>query len=110
MVDRGLRDFVPRDVVRIKEPRFDFNDRFDFSVFGTRFTHFLARSVGTHASKRQIATMLKGVREAGRGDAVLLASLLEPHRSATAPQSGRAVLWRMGSGPLRADYAGDAWI
>jgi SAM-dependent methyltransferase len=110
MVDRGLRDFVRRDVVRIKEPRFDFNDRFDFSVFGTRFTHFLARSVWTHASKRQIATMLKGVREAGTDDAVLLASFLEPSRFAGAPRIVRAAFWRMGFGPLRPDYAGDAWV
>jgi len=110
MVDRGLREFVPDDVVHIKKPRFDFNDRFDFSVFGTRFTHFLARSVWTHASKQQIETMLDGVREYGTEDAVVLASFLEPSRLTSAPRIVRSVLWRLGSGPLRPDFTGSEWV
>jgi SAM-dependent methyltransferase len=110
MVERGLREFVPSDVVRIKRPRFDHNDRFDFSVFGTRFSHFLARSVWTHTSKRQIETMLDGVREFGTEDAVLLASFLEPSRFANAPHPVKAVLRRLGSGALRPDYLGWEWV
>jgi len=110
MVERGLREFLPPEIARIKKPRFDHNHRFDFSVFGTRFTHFLARSVWTHASKPQIDTMLRGVRDTGTEDAVLLASFLHPSRFASAPHVVRAVLWRLGSGPLRPDYAGDTWV
>ena len=110
MVERGLREFVPSDVVRIKRPRFDHNDRFDFSVFGTRFSHFLARSVWTHTSKPQIETMLEGVHTYGTDVAVLLASFLEPSRFASAPRVVRSVLWRLGSGTLRPDYVGDEWV
>src|SRR5436190_8400701 len=71
MVDRGLREFLPQEIARAKRPRFDSNDRFDFAVFDVRFSHFLARSVWTHASKPQVETMLRGVRDAGTQDAVL---------------------------------------
>jgi hypothetical protein len=54
LIERGLREFVDPAVVELKRPRFDHNDRFDFSPFGVRFTHFMARSVWTHASKPQV--------------------------------------------------------
>jgi SAM-dependent methyltransferase len=74
MVERGLREFMDLDVVALKTPRFDFNDRFDFSVFDTEFSHFLARSIWTHASKPQIELVLDGVAWWGAPGAVLLAS------------------------------------
>jgi SAM-dependent methyltransferase len=110
MVERGLHEFVPPEIAEIKRPRFDYNDRFDFSMFGVRFSHFLARSIWTHAAKPQIETMLRGVRDMGTEDAVLLASFLHPSRFASAPRVVKALLWRLGSGPLRSDYAGDAWV
>jgi SAM-dependent methyltransferase len=74
MVERGLREFVDPEIVRLKEPRFDHNDRFDFSVFDTTFTHFMMRSIWSHASKQQIEVMLDNVVEWGQPGAVLLTS------------------------------------
>ncbi|MBI4819146.1 MAG: class I SAM-dependent methyltransferase [Deltaproteobacteria bacterium] len=94
MLTRGQRDFLPQEIAEIKKPRFDHNDRFDFSVFGSdqKFTHFLARSIWTHASKRQIGLMLDGVRDHGTDDCVLLASFV-PAELGTRP-----------------DYLGDEWV
>jgi hypothetical protein len=80
ILERGLRDFIDPRIVEIKQPRFDNNERFDFSVFGTTFTHFMARSIWTHASKPQIECMLDGVVNHGADNAVLLASYQPPNR------------------------------
>lgn len=92
MVVRGLRDFVPHEIAKIKHPRFDHNDRFDFGVFSEKFSHFIARSIWTHASKGQIEQMMDGVAKWGTDDVVFLASF-RPAR-----------LLRYG------DYKGDEWV
>ena len=92
MVSRGLQQFIDPDVVASKDPKFDYNDRFDFSVFGRKFTHFIARSIWSHASKPQIELMLDGVAAWGEPNSVLLASFYRT--------------WFL----IRRDYRGDAWI
>jgi SAM-dependent methyltransferase len=92
MVSKGLKQFIDPDVLALKEPKFDYNDRFDFSVFGHKFTHFMARSIWSHASKPQIEQMLDGVAAWGEPNSVLLASFFR-------------------SFPLiRRDYQGTSWV
>src|SRR5712691_748005 len=63
-VELGLRYLFASEEVMLKQPRFDFNPNFDPTVFGARFDFFLARSIWTHASKRQIeATLDSFVRD-----------------------------------------------
>jgi len=93
MLARGLRDFVPAGIIEIKRPRFDNNDRFDFSVFGVHFTHVMARSIWTHASKPQIEVMLDGFAEWATEDGVFLASFFP---------SGDSLQGE--------DYSGDEWV
>jgi hypothetical protein len=76
LVERGLAEFVDPAVVELKRPRFDHNDLFDFSVFDTRFIHFMARLVWTHAAKPHIEATLDGVAATGALGASLLASYL----------------------------------
>ena len=64
---------------------------FDFSKFGERFDFFVARSIWTHASRRQIKTMLDGFVSHSNNDAVFLTSYLR-------------------SSWLRRDYKGEKWI
>jgi hypothetical protein len=97
MLARGLRDFVDPDIVRIKQPRFSTNDRFDVSEFDTTFTHMIMRSVWTHASKRQIEASLDSFVEWSTQDAVLLTSVL-PMRGGWDPRH-----WRT-------DYKGEQWV
>jgi hypothetical protein len=90
-VEKGLRQGLDPRLVEIKQPRFDHNSNFDFSVFGMTFTHFVARSIWSHASKAQIETMLDGVAAHGAPGAVCLASF-----RATGPKRQN-------------DYKGDEW-
>jgi hypothetical protein len=79
-VDLGLRFlFTPEEVER-KRPRFDFNSDFDSSVFGIRFDFFLAGSVWTHASKRQIEATLDAFARDSTPAGVFVATYL-PARS-----------------------------
>jgi|GEM_PF-725265 SAM-dependent methyltransferase len=92
MVSKGLKQFIDPDMLTLKEPKFDYNERFDFSVFGHKFTHFMARSIWSHASKPQIELMLDGVAAWGEPNSVLLASFFR-------------------SFPLlRRDYQGHSWV
>lgn len=90
-VELGLRYIMPPEVVRDKRPRFDHNDSFDSSPFGERFDFFLARSIWTHASKRQIEATLNSFVRDGNDGATFLTSYL-PAESA------------------EDDYTGDVWV
>ncbi len=74
-----------------KQPRFDGNAAFDFSVFGERFDFVVARSVWTHTSKLQINAMLDAFAAHSAPGAVLLTSYL--------PVSDG-----------RPDYLGEQWV
>jgi SAM-dependent methyltransferase len=74
MLDAGLRQLVEPEVVQRAQARFAANDDFDFSVFGERFDFVIARSIWTHASKPQVAAMLRSFAATGTPRAVFLAS------------------------------------
>ena len=87
----GLHYLFTPEILAAKRPRFHHNAQFDPSPFSARFDFFLARSIWTHSSKRQIAATLNSfVREAHWG-AVFLASYLPAESD-------------------ESDYQGDAWI
>jgi hypothetical protein len=90
-VEIGLRHLFSADEVARKRPRFDFNPDFDASVFGSRFGFFLAGSIWTHASKRQIETMLDAFLRDSLPAGVFLSSYLP-------------------AGSPRDDYLGDRWV
>jgi hypothetical protein len=90
-VEYGLSYLFTPDEIRLKEPHFDFNPLFDSSVFDTKFDFFLARSIWTHASKRQIETMLESFLR----DAAPAATFLASYFPAESPEE---------------DYGGAGWV
>jgi len=75
-VELGLRYlFTDADLIR-KQPQFDFNSRFDSSVFDTSFDFFLAGSIWTHASKQQIQLTLDNFIRDSQESGVFLNSYL----------------------------------
>jgi hypothetical protein len=90
-VEYGLDYLFTPEEVALKQPRFDFNSSFDSSVFGVRFDFFLARSIWTHASKKQIEASLDSFVRDSMATSVFLASYLP----AESPEE---------------DYRGDNWI
>ena len=89
-LEMGVNTILEPEVLKSKRPQFDTNSRFDTSVFGEQFDFFLAYSIWTHASKRQIQAMLDSFLRDGTDDGIFLTSYL--------PAS-----WR------NPDYKGDGW-
>ncbi|MEE3232099.1 MAG: class I SAM-dependent methyltransferase [Candidatus Thermoplasmatota archaeon] len=58
MLEAGIEICIDSSVISEKAPTFDYNDTFDFGVFGTKFDFFVARSIWSHASKGNISKML----------------------------------------------------
>jgi len=73
-LQQGIDYVIEPEVFKDKQPRFDTNDRFDMGVFGVKFDIVMARSVWSHASKRQIATMLDQFVANSTPDAFFLTS------------------------------------
>ena len=90
-VEFGLQCLFEVDEVKAKRPSFDFNPRFDFTVFERQFDFFIAGSIWSHASKAQIGIMLDNFVRTGTPDAVLLASYIPATSAAD-------------------DYQGDRWV
>lgn len=74
MLQKGIDYLLGPDVLAEKKPRFDTNDRFDFSVFGEKFDVLVARSIWSHASKAQVQVMLDGFLANSSPDAFFMAS------------------------------------
>jgi len=90
-LELGRHKILEPEVLQCKRPRFDSNPDFDTTVFREKFDFFLAYSIWTHASKRQIQAMLNNfVRDSNPGAAFLLTYQ---------PSS-----WRY------PDYKGDTWV
>ena len=90
-VDLGLRYLFAQELVNDKRPRFDNNETFDSSSFGEKFDYFLARSIWTHGSKRQVQASLDSFVRDSRHNSTFLASYLP------AASTGE-------------DYTGDFWV
>lgn len=78
MHEAGIRVLLEPDLTTLKEPCFDHNDRFDFSVFQCKFDFVVGRSIWTHASKAQIETMLDSFLEVKTEHGVFLTSYIRP--------------------------------
>jgi hypothetical protein len=94
MLNKGREYLLDSELTATKRPRFDTNAQFDFSVFEKKFDIVLARSIWTHASKRQIGMMLDNFVANSSNDAFFLTSYLP------------AVFW--GRRETR-DYKGESW-
>lgn len=62
LIDDAVENQVGRDLVRIKRPRFDHNDRFATDVFGVKFDFILAQSIFSHTGADLTITGLRNFR------------------------------------------------
>jgi len=107
-VETGLEWLFTPHERAIKRPRFDFNADFDSSVFGVPFDFFLARSIWSHASKRQIEAMLDAFVRDSRPSSVFLTSYF-PVDIADPEYRGR-VAHEFARQLHDGDYLGDHWV
>jgi SAM-dependent methyltransferase len=58
MLQIGVRNFLTKNLINVKRPRFAYNDDFDFTVFNAKFDFVIARSIWTHSARAHIQKML----------------------------------------------------
>jgi SAM-dependent methyltransferase len=76
VVRRALSELLEPEVLERSDARFSYNEDFDFTVFGETFDFVIARSVWTHACKRQISAMLRSFSLTSAPGGVFLASYM----------------------------------
>ena len=91
MLLAGINTLMEPDEMEKKNPRFNTNHVFDFTVFNQSFDFFVARSIWTHACKKQISTMLDGFTQTAAEGGVFLASYIK-------------------ASFLRPDFKGTRWV
>ncbi len=91
MLLAGINTLMEPEEVEKKNPRFNSNHEFDFTVFNQTFEFFVARSIWTHACKKQISTMLDGFTQTATENGVFLTSYIK-------------------ASLLRPDYKGTRWV
>jgi hypothetical protein len=92
MLEAGIETILEPGLVELKRPRFACRSDFDLSQFGETFDYMIARSIWSHASKGQIATMLDGFAAHAAANGTMLTSYFP---------AGDA-----GAG----DYKGEGWV
>ena len=107
-VEAGLEQLFTPEERAMKQPRFDFNADFDSSVFGISFDYFLARSIWSHASKRQIEAMLDSFVRDSKPSAIFLTSYYpaEPVDSSYRETLTNYFAMQRHQG----DFQGDYWV
>jgi len=92
LVGKGIKHELGEDIVRIKQPRFDYNADFDLGVFGQTFDYLVAQSIFSHAAPAQITTCLASAHDVMHKDSIFIAT------------------YRPGEVDGVADYEGTEWV
>jgi cyclopropane fatty-acyl-phospholipid synthase-like methyltransferase len=77
LIEDAIQSQLGDDLVRIKRPRFDDNDRFDAESFGVEFDFIVAQSIFSHAGPEPIERSLAGFRRTLRPDGLVAATFIE---------------------------------
>ena len=107
VVESGIEKILAPDILASKKPRFEYNNDFDSSGFGEKFDVFLARSVWTHTSKKQIQSMLDAFQRDSTDDAIFLTSY---HPAGFGRRQGQSLLSYLRAGFRRPEYMGEEYV
>ena len=77
LLDRAIENEVGKDLITLKQPKFEHIDDFDLSVFGHKFDYMMAHSIFSHTGKTQFADCMQSVSATLREDGVLIATFVE---------------------------------
>jgi SAM-dependent methyltransferase len=88
LIEDAIRNEIGDDMIRIKRPAFDYNDRFDAQCFGVRFDFVVAQSIFSHAGPESIMRSLRSISGALGPGGLLAVTFIEGE----------------------ADHEGDEWV
>ena len=74
LVKDGITHEIGQDMVRLKQPRFIYDDNFTLTAFDCQFDFLLAQSIFSHASPMQISRCLAEARQVMKPTSVFAAT------------------------------------
>ena len=77
MIEEALDKELGRDILDVKEPRFDDNEDFQLTLFDQEFDFLLAASIFTHAGPEMVKTCLAEAKKVMKPDAIFVATYYE---------------------------------
>lgn len=83
LVKDGIRNEIGQDMIRLKRPRFSYDDNFSATVFDRKFDFLLAQSIFSHASPMQIARCLSEARKVMKPTSIFAATFLQADENYT---------------------------
>jgi hypothetical protein len=110
MLKAGIEKILEPGMVSEKNPQFDHNDEFDFSVFNQVFDFVFARSIWTHVSKKQIEVMLDAFLRSSHRGSVFLTSFIPAGFHLEKGRLLKPRTWFRQGLFYRPDYRGDGWV
>lgn len=88
LIKEGVDRELGRDALRLKAPRFAYNDDFDCSVFAERFDFLIAQSIITHTGPDLLERMLSTVKPALAERGLFLFSYIQGDEGSHMPEPG----------------------
>jgi SAM-dependent methyltransferase len=79
LIEEAICNEIGEDLIRLKRPTFDHNDRFEADRFGVEFDFIVAQSIFSHAGSDAIMRSLRSFKRALRPDGLIAATFLEGH-------------------------------
>ena len=88
LVDEAIENNIGKDLVQIKEPRFDYNSDFSSDVFSEKFDFIIAQSIFSHTGNDLTRIALLNFKKSLRPDGIVVLTFIEGFH----------------------DFTGDGWI
>ncbi len=74
LIEEGIELELGKDIFKIKEPTIINDNNFSCTTFGVQFDFFLAQSIFTHASERQIKRCFSEIRKSMKENSIIVAT------------------------------------
>jgi SAM-dependent methyltransferase len=79
LIEDAINNQVGKDLIRIKNPQFDYNTDFTTNVFFMHFDFIIAQSIFSHAGSDVIGIALRNFKESLKSNGLIAATFREGH-------------------------------
>jgi hypothetical protein len=77
LIEDAINCQVGKDLIRIKNPSFDYNEDFATNVFNVKFNFIIAQSIFSHACSDLVSIALRNFKESLKDDGFIAATFIE---------------------------------
>ncbi len=76
LIEDAIKNQIGQDIVRIKKPSFNYNDKFSVDDFGTKFDFIVAQSIFSHSGIDIVRKSLKNFNSSLATDGLIIATFV----------------------------------